>query len=268
MIPEPVIRMRLNELESKIEDIQKAMKNLPAGILKIDQNGPYVKWYVLNRQKEGVRSMRTYLPKHKLALAKKLALKTYYAALLEDLKTEQICLKKKLSQNESAFPVNSVEKLLQNQSFRELLPPEIRSVEEEIHDWQNAEFARNPYMPQELKVPTLAGISVRSKSEAIIADSLFERGIIFRYEPGIILNDGRMVYPDFMVRNRYTHQEYPWEHLGLMDDPAYIAKNTEKLQRYSASGYTPMVNLILSFETRTHPLSRPQVMQIIYQFLS
>ncbi|MBQ7058593.1 MAG: hypothetical protein IJM83_04735 [Firmicutes bacterium] len=267
MSQESVIRMRLNELETRIDQIQKTIKNLPAGILKIDQNGPYVKWYVLNRQKEGVRSMRTYLPKHKLALAKKLALKTYYAALLEDLKTEQIFLKKTLKQEENALPANSAEKLLQDQAFRELLPPEIRSVEEEIHDWQNAEYARNPYMPQELKVPTLAGISVRSKSEAIIADSLFERGILFRYEPGIILNDGRVVYPDFMVRNRYTQLELPWEHLGLMDDPAYIAKNTEKLQRYSASGYTPMVNLILTFETRTHPLSRPQVMHIIDQFL-
>lgn len=268
MNQESVIQMRCDELMARIDQIRKSMKGLPAGILKIDQNGPYAKWYILSKQKEGVKSTRTYLPKQKLALAKKLALKTYYQALLEDLTAEYSYMKKKLTQTDDMPPASSAAKILKNQSFRELLPPEIRSVEEEIADWQNAEYMHNPYMPQELKIPTLSGILVRSKSEAIIADSLFERGILFRYEPGLILQDNRIVYPDFMVRNRYTRLELPWEHLGLMDDQAYVTKNTEKLYRYSLSGYTPMVNLILTFETRTHPLSRPQVMQIIDQFLS
>ena len=47
MNQESVIQMRCDELMARMEQIRKSMKSLPAGILKIDQNGPYAKWYVL-----------------------------------------------------------------------------------------------------------------------------------------------------------------------------------------------------------------------------
>lgn len=60
---------------------------------------------------------------------------------------------------------------------------------------------------------TLADYMVRSKSEVIIANMLFGRGLSFRYEVPLYAPDGTFYLPDFSIR--WQGEDWYWEHLGL-----------------------------------------------------
>lgn len=66
---------------------------------------------------------------------------------------------------------------------------------------------------------TLADIMVRSKSEVIIANLLFERDIPFYYEKPLYARDGSFYLPDFTIT--YRGEDYYWEHLGMLEQNAY-----------------------------------------------
>ena len=66
---------------------------------------------------------------------------------------------------------------------------------------------------------TLADIMVRSKSEVIIANILFDREIAFEYEKPLYAPDGSFYLPDFTVH--WRGERYFWEHLGLLHQEEY-----------------------------------------------
>ncbi|MDP2791217.1 MAG: helicase-related protein [Rectinemataceae bacterium] len=68
---------------------------------------------------------------------------------------------------------------------------------------------------------TLSGCMVRSKSEVIIANILFQNGVVFEYEhrlffPGI----KNPIKPDFTLQ--IGNKTIYWEHLGMLDDEEYV----------------------------------------------
>lgn len=77
---------------------------------------------------------------------------------------------------------------------------------------------------------TLADFMVRSKSEVIIANMLWEREIDFRYEAPLFAPDGTFYVPDFTVR--WRGQDWYWEHLGRMDLDSYRQHWAEKQAWY------------------------------------
>lgn len=66
---------------------------------------------------------------------------------------------------------------------------------------------------------TLASFMVRSKSEVIIANMLFERDVPFMYESPLYAPDGTFVLPDFTIKAQ--GQEWYWEHVGMLHDESY-----------------------------------------------
>jgi ATP-dependent DNA helicase RecQ len=66
---------------------------------------------------------------------------------------------------------------------------------------------------------TLSGDFVRSKSEVIIANILYQSGIPFTYEAPLIALDGSRRSPDFTVE--WDGKTYYWEHLGMLDIEDY-----------------------------------------------
>lgn len=77
---------------------------------------------------------------------------------------------------------------------------------------------------------TLSHDMVRSKSEVIIANMLYERGIKFFYEEPLFAPDGTMYLPDFTLL--YGGEKYYWEHVGRIHDPAYVQHWREKQAWY------------------------------------
>lgn len=66
---------------------------------------------------------------------------------------------------------------------------------------------------------TLAEYMVRSKSEVIIANILFDRDIPFKYEVALFAPDGTFYIPDFTIT--WNGEQWYWEHLGLLDREDY-----------------------------------------------
>jgi hypothetical protein len=77
---------------------------------------------------------------------------------------------------------------------------------------------------------TLAEYMVRSKSEVIITNLLFDREIPFTYETPLFAPDGTFYLPDFTIT--WLGQEWYWEHLGRMDDEGYRNHWETKLAWY------------------------------------
>lgn len=86
---------------------------------------------------------------------------------------------------------------------------------------------------------TERGDLVRSKSELIIADKLYARGIDYAYEQPLIFPDGRVRYPDFTITDHARGITFYWEHLGLLYDPTYRGRWEKKRAEYIAAGIHP-----------------------------
>lgn len=66
---------------------------------------------------------------------------------------------------------------------------------------------------------SLADVMVRSKSEVIIANMLWDRDIPFAYEKPLYSPDGSFYLPDFTIT--WRGDTYFWEHLGLLHREDY-----------------------------------------------
>jgi hypothetical protein len=94
---------------------------------------------------------------------------------------------------------------------------------------------------------TEKGHMVRSKSELVIANKLFQLNIPYEYERPYELPElERKIWPDF----RFTDpagDTIVWEHLGMLHKDDYRESWERKLQIYNEQGFTEGVNL---FTTR------------------
>lgn len=78
---------------------------------------------------------------------------------------------------------------------------------------------------------TADGNHVRSKSEVIISNLLYNAGIEYKYEEDLFYgNEGRHIEPDFTIQ--YNDKTYYWEHLGMMNREDYNSDWGKKLKIY------------------------------------
>ncbi len=148
-----------------------------------------------------------------------------------------------------------------------LIKPLVLSDEEYVKRWESVDYQPGFFgenTPQ--KYFTDRGERVRSKSELIIANLLNSRGIPYRYEYPITIEE-RIFRPDFTVLNKRTRQEYIWEHLGMADNAEYIARNIEKYDILTEHGYMLGKNLLISIETSNITLSMSAINSLIDCYL-
>lgn len=86
---------------------------------------------------------------------------------------------------------------------------------------------------------THRGEAVRSKSEVIVAELLYERKIDYQYEKELVGKDGTRRWPDFTIEDAESGQTIYWEHLGMMHDPSYAERWKRKLAWYRALKILP-----------------------------
>lgn len=86
---------------------------------------------------------------------------------------------------------------------------------------------------------TARGELVRSKSEVIIADHLFHKKLDYRYEEKLTLGDEVRI-PDFTIEDEDTGITYYWEHCGMLFDPSYAKRWTEKQELYRKHDILPL----------------------------
>lgn len=114
-------------------------------------------------------------------------------------------------------------------------------------EWQNATYEKSDYKPEMRKHITSRGLRVRSKSELLIAEKLYEYDIPFHYEQVLRIQNVSMV-PDFTIR-RNDGKIFFWEHEGLTNVREYIEWQKHKGELYASAGIVPWDNLIVTYDS-------------------
>lgn len=104
---------------------------------------------------------------------------------------------------------------------------------------------KNELYPESLIHKTWRGESVRSKSEVIIANTLFHYDIEYAYERPIHGKDNSYRYPDFTIFC-FSGRIILWEHLGLSNEKHYRLNWERKKQWYKENNFNIGKNLFTS----------------------
>ena len=142
-------------------------------------------------------------------------------------------------------------------AYSQLILPYLTNKYADLLDWYNGPFKQNKEHPEGLQFPVKLGYKVRSKSEVLIADRLYEEGILFHYEelrPEFGDNNSPDCYIPIMSPERYA-----WEHFGAMDKENYFHRNRGKILNYLDHRWFPGINMITTYETKGQPLSEEMV---------
>ena len=107
---------------------------------------------------------------------------------------------------------------------------------------------------------------VRSKAESDLVAQFRQYGVPFRYEE-MINCGGTELAMDFTLLNVRTASIYYWDHRGLSDDVKYLEKVHYCEKLYQKVGIIPWVNLIVTTESKDHPLDIQWVRNLIEYYL-
>ena len=141
------------------------------------------------------------------------------------------------------------------------------SDEEYAENWLKEAYQSKGFAMNDLEIYTEKDERVRSKSEKILADKFYMKGIPYKYECPIILKGFGTIYPDFTVLNKRTRKIYYWEHLGMMDDPVYAERAIQKIETYERNGIYQGKQLILTYEMKNRPLNIKIAEKLMEEFL-
>ena len=223
----------LDDIYCEKNVIENYVRGLPKGRLHIRKNGNkcyYNLWH--NGKEKGI---------------------TKNKELIKTLQLRQILEKElKRIEAEELYVVKTLER--------------INDIEEDdilARKWLEEPWEKYAAYPDKLLYRTKSGIMVRSKSEKIIADMLYEYGLPFRYECGIEC-DGEYLWPDFVIRKK-NGEIVIWEHMGLMSRQDYFYKNIEKIKKYRSVGFVQHNNLICTWEEDLYDIE--ELKKIIEKFL-
>ncbi len=150
-------------------------------------------------------------------------------------------------QYKEKYPLNS-----RQHAEKDLLAPALLESVKWMTDWCREPYECSDRHLNELRVRAKCGLIVRSKSEAFIADWLFEHRIPFHYEQ--ILRVGDQVFcPDFTILLPDGKLLY-WEHFGALSKTGYLQDTQRRLARYLDAGIYPGRDLLITCEDGDSPL--------------
>jgi len=233
--------------EKEMAAIKQELEMLPAGYLV--KRGSYFYEKAGDVQKGITKNLQK---------VKQLARKAYLLKRLRHLEWNSSVVKKQSRRLKTENPTEIIQGL---PSFYQTLPIDYYfhpSVKDQINniDIENVanenvaeghDAGRKTNYQSGLIYLTNSGILVRSKSERIIADTLYQNGVKFSYETAIALG-GIFRSPDFTVYKPFDGKVVIWEHFGLMNDDEYRLNTNKKLAFYAQYDYLPFKNLICTYE--------------------
>lgn len=126
---------------------------------------------------------------------------------------------------------------------------------------------KKKYFEQALIHRTLKGELVRSKSEVIIANMLYEAGIEYEYEKELNLGEDGIRIPDFTIDDAESGLCFYWEHCGMLGDAAYSKHWHEKQAIYKKHGIIEGENLIVSKDSLNGGIDSAEIKRLIDTYL-
>jgi len=241
---------------------EKALEIAPVGTLRICGRGNRTQYYQRIDPKD---TNGIYIRDEAEQIARDLAQKDYDKKVLEAVKKELAATENYLR----LYPQTNGEQIYESlhKERQKLVEPIMETEEQYIRKWENVEYQGKEFYEDMPELYTAKGERVRSKSEIIIADSLYREGIPYRYEAPVYLKGMGTVYPDFTVLNIRLRKEFYWEHLGMMDEEEYAENAVKKINCYEQNEIFQGDQLILTYETRKSPINPQMIMGLIRQYL-
>ncbi len=258
------LKKLLSSLKLLQSQLEKKLQEAPEGRIQFREKSESTRFFCYVPQKT-----EEYLGKEKETKIKKLAQKKLDQELLKEVLREKIELERVLQRLENTKGPKGLEEVFEN--FPEKLKPYVSldpvTEQEYVQKW----LKRIPGEPRNKKPDTLfysiKGDLVRSKSEILIADRLYNAGIPYVYERAYEPYLGSaLIFPDFTILHPKTYEVWYWEHFGMMDDTKYSTEAKKRLEDYSFKDIYPGKNLIITFETSKSPLNTDYIENIIKMF--
>ena len=246
-------------MRKKLETAKKELETLPQGSLRCTSSNGTDQFYIDGH----------YISKKKVELVTKVAQREYYEKLVPVLEDAI----QKLSGVVAFYDNHMMEKCFDKQckARKQLVTPSIQSIDMKVEAFMKQTYEPSGFSDEDMtEFYTHKGERVRSKSELIIAGELNRYDVPYHYEMPLQLNDwGRVVAlrPDFTVMNRSNGKRYIYEHLGMMDNQAYVESNMKKLELYEKNGFLLGKNLLVTHETSKSPLNIAVVDSYIEHYL-
>lgn len=261
------LKKEMEELKQLKEMVLKSLSKAPQGMIRCEMaRGKYPQFYLISENKdERTKCPRgRFLHKEEIKLARACVQKEYDQQILKLIQKHENKISKLIGCGRVCDLKNVYEKM--PLAKRSLIQPYVMSDVEYIEKWQNNVTETNGY-PIDNGLITEKGELVRSKSEKMIADKLFSRGIPYIYEAKLVLHNGKTVYPDFMMLNIRTRETFYYEHFGMMDDSEYCKKALTKLKSYEENEIYLGEKLMVTFESSMMPIQMKEVDSLIDRFL-
>lgn len=262
-------------LEKMLKKINGFLEMAPEGCLKWQHRRGRTYYYQqyglqldenVNIKESNRNYIRKYITKENVALAKKLAKKQYYLSLKYVIERRV----KVLTYFENNYSNKEIDEVYYEmcEERRSLVEPIELPVREKVKQWQEEKYEGNMLFSERLRYETEQGEKVRSKSEVIIANILYQnrKDIVYKYEcPLEVIENGhkKIIYPDFTIMNVHTGKITYFEHAGLMDDSNYATEFVKKINTYIANGILPGKDVEVTYETSAVPLDISVVKRLI-----
>lgn len=243
-----------------ITEAGKKIETLPKGTIRIKRKGNKV--YFFSSDENSSYKEKPISPSDS-TLIDGLIQKNYLQKVVKAAQDEQAVLRKALDHYPEILPEEIYNTLPKER--QDHIKPIVQTDEEAVSEWSSRPFTPKPLNENTAYYVTLKGERVRSKSEQIIADRLFARGIPYKYD--CPLKVGKETYfPDFTIFRVSDRQEIYYEHRGMVDDPGYITRNMKKYRDYSLNGIHIGEKLYISEETKEFPLDMRVIDEMIEKF--
>lgn len=264
------MQKEIDKLEKVLQEMELAIEQAPKGYLKIRKKRGHCFYYHRYKDETENKSLEQYIEKNNEVLVKKLAQKSYYTKMKPLLQKELMTLK---FYRDNYNPENADEMFDSLPMERKnLIAPVRMTPGERIRRWNCEQYEPYKKHPENLIFETEKGEMVRSKSEVIIANLLYqnEKDLLYKYERPLELKNGRenhVVHPDFTILNIHTGKITYWEHAGRMDDFKYLNDHIHKMYLYEANQLFTGEHVIVTYETTNTPLNIQSVKRYIQRLI-
>ncbi|WP_022768606.1 MULTISPECIES: hypothetical protein [unclassified Butyrivibrio] len=251
----------LKKLKKRSDENLKKLKNAPEECIRTSSRGNFHQYY----RKDENSGKRIYVNKKKFDEIRPIIQKEYELKVNKVI-NEQISILEKYIIHSNINAITDIYKETSN-AKKAMITPIISTDEDYIKKWlASMPPCQNPYPPKR-SFETMNKEISKSKSEKIIADTMFNMKIPYIYEPRLDLDNRITKYPDFVALNIKKRKTIYWEHLGRLGDADYCLDNFNKLMIYEQNGIVLGDNLIITMESNDIDLDIHSVYENINRYL-
>ena len=247
-------------LEREITDARARLSNAPEGSLRIAKRSGSSQYYHITSSSPPAGS---YIPVKDTPLAQALAQKRYDELFIKAAMKQLSVIERFLKHYDPDALKNMYSSL--SEPRKALVTPAVLPDKEFAEAWLAAPFTPKPFKEGDPEHYSSSGLRVRSKSEALIHDTMGRTNVLNKYECPVKLG-GEILHPDFTILRMSDRQIIFWEHLGRMDDYRYAEKALYRIRLFEKNKIFPGERLILTMETRDQPLNTAIIKMFIKHY--